>query len=79
MLDFHTFSVANETTPTTYTKTTEEKPIKDMILDSLIVGGIVFFSTWNGTLDINNLLNALKGFGIAFLTQLAYYRGVKKL
>jgi len=73
MLDFHIFAVGNNEKTTT-----EEKKISDMVVDSAIVGGIVFFSTWNGSLDVNNLLNALKGFGLAFLTQFAYYRGLKQ-
>jgi hypothetical protein len=54
------------------------KSYQSMLIDSAIVGAIVFFSTWNGSLDINNLLNAIKGFGLAFFTQLAYYRGLKR-
>lgn len=56
----------------------EKKTVSDMLIDSLIVAGIVFFSTWNGTTDVVNILSAIKGFALAFLTQIAYYRGIKR-
>lgn len=62
----------------TVKETEETKSVMDMVVDSAIVGAIVFFSTWSGTADLNECLSALKGFGIAFFTQLAYYRGLKK-
>ncbi len=74
MLDFHIFTVDNDKSKVT----SDKKPVSEMLVDSTIVAGIVFFSTWNGTLDVNNFLNAIKGFGLAFLTQIAYYRGLKK-
>jgi len=74
MLDFHLSLPKNEGGEAN----TETKSLKSMAIDSAIVGAIVFFSTWNGSLDLNNLLNAVKGFGLAFFTQLAYYRGLKR-
>ncbi|MEM3580853.1 MAG: hypothetical protein QXQ64_06260 [Candidatus Bathyarchaeia archaeon] len=77
MLDFHIFSVKEGGEEGAAAKE-EKKPVSDMVIDSLIVAGIVFFSTWNGTTDVGNILNALKGFALAFLTQIAYYRGIKR-
>jgi hypothetical protein len=49
-----------------------------MLIDSAILGGIVFFSTWSGELDLENIMISVKAFGLTFITQLAYYRGLKK-
>lgn len=54
------------------------KPVAYIFLDSFIVAGIAFFATWNGTLDTNSCLAALKGFGLALFGQLFYERGIKK-
>lgn len=50
-----------------------------MIIDSVIIGGITLFSTWNGTPDIANLLVAGKGFLLAFCVQLGFERGIKRM
>lgn len=54
------------------------KSYLDMIIDSLIIAGITFFSTWTGTLDLNSLLIVLKATGLSFFFQLAYEKGLKK-
>ena len=54
------------------------KSYLDMIIDSIIIAGITFFSTWTGTLDLNSLLIVLKATGLSFFIQLAYEKGLKK-
>ena len=54
------------------------KKLRDMVIDSAIIGGIAAFSVWNGTGGSLDLLASLKAFGISFFIQFAYYRGVKK-
>lgn len=54
------------------------KRILSMLIDSLIIGGITVFSTWTGALTLDQLVLLVKSFGISFLIQLAYYRGIKK-
>ena len=56
----------------------KRKSLKEIAVDSLIIGAIAFFSTWTGSLDISNLLVSLKAFGLSFFLQFAYERGVKK-
>jgi len=55
------------------------KSYLDMIIDSLIIAGITFFSSWNGTIDLNSILIVLKATGLSFFVQLSYEKGVKKL
>jgi len=50
----------------------------DMIIDSLIIASITFFSTWTGTIDINSLLIVLKATGLSFFVQLSYEKCIKK-
>ena len=74
MLDLHeaisekTSSLNNENT----------KTYMDMLIDSGIIAAITFFSTWNGTIDLNQILMVIKATGISFFLQLAYEKGVKK-
>lgn len=72
---FHYQASTNETPSNEPAK---EKTVKDMLIDSAILGGIVFFSTWTGKLDLENIMISLKATGLTFITQLAYYRGLKK-
>lgn len=60
-------------------KYTNEKPMTDIMLDSLIIAGLTAFAVWNGKLDINACLAVLKATGSAFFIQLAYEKGVKKV
>jgi len=55
------------------------KSYLDMIIDSLIIAGITFFSTWNGQIvDLQSLFIVLKATGLSFFIQLAYEKGIKK-
>lgn len=52
--------------------------IKDMVFNAFIVGMIAFFSTWDGTLNIDNILTSVKAFGLSFFIELAYEKGIKR-
>ena len=52
---------------------------KEMVFNAFIIGGIAFFSTWTGHIDINNILVSVKAFGLSFFVELAYEKGVKRL
>jgi len=56
------------------------KPLKWIIVDSLIIAGIAFVSTLPETRlpTVLDLYVALKAFAYAFLLQLAVERGLKK-
>ena len=79
MLDF----VNPKTNMVKYGKSLSEnkdntKSWKDIVLDSIIVAGITFFSTWTGNIDIAQLLMTLKATGLAFFLQVAYEKGIKR-
>jgi len=50
----------------------------DIIIDSAIVAGITFFSTWSGNIDIAQLLITAKATGLTFFLQVAYEKGIKR-
>ncbi len=54
------------------------KSWKDIILDSIIIAGITFFSVWSGHINLEQLLTTLKATGLAFFLQVAYEKGIKK-
>lgn len=56
-----------------------EKSYLEMLINSAIIAGITFFSVWNGTINLDQLLIVLKATGISFCVQLAYEKKIKKV
>ena len=63
----------------------KEEPLRDMLLDALIIAGLNFFSTLAGigavgiTSDpVRSLIAAAVAAGVGFFSTLAIKRGVKK-
>lgn len=55
------------------------KPMKWILIDSAVIGGIAFFACLPAVVPtINEVYVALKAFGGAFIVQLAIERGLKR-
>jgi len=55
------------------------KSYLDMIIDSLIIAGITFFSTWSGKpFTYETVFMLIKATGLSFFIQLAYEKGIKR-
>lgn len=58
---------------------TNYKSKRNMVCDAIAIAGIAFFSTLaGGKLDLESLKVAIVAFGLAFFTQFAVERGIKK-
>ena len=58
-------------------KTSKTTLIIDQLINSAIVGGIVFFLDWaSDGYDPSTFWKSLGGFGLAFLVQLKKYRNI---
>lgn len=70
------------TTPKTVIKENNNeyvKSLKDMLLDSFVIGIITSLSLWSGQkITLEECLPLLKVFVLSFAVQLAYYRGIKR-
>lgn len=55
------------------------KSFKDMVIDSLIVAGVSFFSVWTGEPTIQQCFIVIKAAGLSFFVQLVYEKGIKKI
>ena len=79
MLDFHKLMRSGEDNPEGESNDTR-KPIKDIIVDSLIVAGMVGVGVYDPTLPIELQLGVvLKTFLVSLFGQLIYERKIKKV
>lgn len=77
MLNIVTTEVSSGTTSTKKKKCS--KNLKNMLIDSLTIAGLTMFSSLvTGGVTVETATASLMTAGLAFFTQLAYYRGLKK-